>query len=98
MKKEELIVPPKALSDLYPLHDWVLVRKNYTRVTAGGIILAPRKEERPKDGTVLNIGKKVKELIPGDKIMFHYAAGTTFEYNGEKLSIIKECDIFGKLE
>jgi co-chaperonin GroES (HSP10) len=95
----------EELSTFKPLHDWVLVKKNFSAgaFTAGGIIKPGatmsrsgnlvNKEERPTYGWVLNIGDKVKDVKVGDYIHFPYAAGTTFDLDGETLSVIKEIDI-----
>jgi len=86
------------LTDLHPLHDWVLVQKDFVTTTKGGIIIGGNKEQRPTTGTVLRIGDEVTDVKVGDKIQFPYAAGTTLENGGEKLSIIKQCDINGVFE
>lgn len=87
------------LANFKPLHDWVLVRKHFTTTSPSGKLIVVRKaEERPTTGTVISIGPKVDMVKVGDTIHFHYAAGTTFELKGEKVSIIKQVDINGIIE
>ena len=86
--------------DFSPLKDWVLVKKDFIEgKTAGGIIIDNWKEERPTKGTILKVGPDVKYVKVGDKIVFHFGAGTTFEDTfEEKLSLINEKDIYGVIE
>lgn len=91
------IAKPFKLADLQPLHDWILVQKEFEQVTKSGIIKVT-KEERPTTGRVLRIGPEVTLVKVGDRIHFPYAAGTTMENGDEKLSIIKEKDLNGVFE
>lgn len=91
----------KIQSDNFtPLKDWVLVKKDFTEgKTKGGIIVVQKDEERPITGVILRVGPDAKSVKVGNKIVFHYAAGTTLEHTfEEKLSLINEKDIFGILE
>ena len=81
-----------------PLRQWIFVKKDFTEKTTSGIILPHIKEERPVTGKVISIGPEVTSIKQNDKIHFHYAAGTTFEYLGEKVSIIHENDVSGIYE
>ena len=83
------------LSNLKPLHDWILVKKDFKEMSAGGIMLTRAKDQHPTTGTVIRCGDEVTMVKAGDRIHFPYAAGTTMEHGGEKLSIIKEIDLNG---
>jgi co-chaperonin GroES (HSP10) len=87
----------KALIDLKPLHKWMIVRKDFREKSAGGVFIVRKTEERPITGLILSVGSEVQspELQPGVRILFKYAAGTTFEYEGEKLAKIHEADVDG---
>lgn len=85
------------LANFRPLHDWVLVRKHFENNT-GKIIRVNMQEERPTHGTVISCGPEATMVKPGDHVHFSYAAGTTFDYKGEKVSIIKQIDINGIIE
>lgn len=101
----------EQIAQLTPLHDWVLVKKHFKEglktksgiittsaaISKAGKIVDGSKEERPTLGWVLSVGGEVKDVTVGDYINFPMAAGTTFEYLGEKVSIIKEKDINGIL-
>jgi chaperonin GroES len=55
-------------------------------------------KERPAEGTVLRVGKKVDDVIVGDHVIFGKYAGTEFKLNGEVLLIMDEEDIKGTVE
>lgn len=84
----------KPLIDLKPLHKLMVVRKEFTD-KVGSLFVARKKEERPICGMILSVGNEVTtpELIPGQRIVFKYAAGTTFDYKGELLALIHENDV-----
>lgn len=82
-----------------PLNDLVLIKKEFNDgKTAGGIIISAAGEQRPQSGHVIAVGDKVEFVKPGDRVHFHWAAGTTFELNNEQVSLLKEKDIFGILD
>jgi chaperonin GroES len=55
-------------------------------------------KEKPAEGTVLVVGKKVVGVIPGEQVVFGKYAGTEFRLNGELLLIMDEDDIRGTVE
>lgn len=98
-EEQDLDLKLDPLANFKPLHDWVLVRKHFTSNSPSGkLILVRKAEERPTVGTIIAVGPEANMVKAGDTIHFHYAAGTTFEYKGEKVSIIKQVDINGIIE
>ena len=85
------------VAHLTPLHDWVLVRKNFNKgkFTKSGLMIKTVKEERPKEGWVISVGAEVTDVRAGDYVHFPMAAGSTFEYKNQTLSVIKQKDING---
>ena len=94
---------------LRPLRDEVLVRKDAVEEkTSGGILLTEqtKQKERPMTGIILAVGPGIREhgrLVPmilevGQKALFHKHCGSTIDHNGEKLSLIRQVDIFGVME
>lgn len=82
-----------------PLKDWILVRKSFGNQKSKSGLIKSIKEEKPIEGVVLELGSDCKYGVSkGDRILFHYGAGTTFEDFGEKLSIIKEPDVWAILD
>jgi chaperonin GroES len=84
---------------LKPLFDRIIVeRKSAEEKTLGGIILPDTAKEKPVEGTVLAIGKDVKDLAVGDKILFAKFGGTEVKLDGKIYLIMKEIDVLGVIE
>ena len=81
---------------LKPLFDRIIVeRKNAEEKTSGGIILPDTAKEKPVEGVVLAIGKDVKDLSVGDKILFTKFGGTEVKLEDKVYLIMKEVDVLG---
>lgn len=79
---------------LKPLADRVVVeRLEQEAKTASGIVLPETSKEKPEEGVVLEVGKDVKELKRGDKIVFGKYSGAEVKVGGRELLIIKEEDV-----
>jgi chaperonin GroES len=91
-----------------PLGDKVLVRRSEAEErTAGGIVLPETAKEKPKRGTVLNVGegrlletgqRKPLQVKKGDKVLFTSYAGTEVKVDGEEVIIMEESDILAILD
>ncbi len=95
------------MSNISPLRDRVVVRREDERETAGGIIIPDTASEKPIIGVVTSVGPgkildngSVQEpvLKKGDKVLFGKYAGTEIELKGEKLVVMREDDIMGIIE
>lgn len=78
-----------------PLGDRVLVRLDQPeeRVSAGGVVLPGQAEESTnKHAAVVAVGRDVKELAEGDRVVMSGYAGTTAE-GDEGARIIRESDV-----
>lgn len=60
------------------------------KVTKSGIILTPKVEEKPGCGTVVSIGKEVKEVKIGDTVHFNKHVGVELVLNEKKYLTIRE--------
>lgn len=93
-----------------PLYDRVVVRPaTVEEVSKGGIIIAKKEgeEERPREGTVLYIGKgkidingtqRPMEVKPGDTVLFGQYAGTEVSIDGEVVLMFREEEILAVIE
>jgi chaperonin GroES len=91
-----------------PLYDRVIVRaKSVEEVSKGGIILQPTNEERPREGTVLYVGKgkvdingnlRPLDVKPGDTVLFGKYAGTEISIDGEVILVFREEEILMVVE
>jgi len=95
------------MSNIRPLYDRILVKRDQSLAeTAGGIALPEKYRQKPKRGTVVAVGpgyqSKDGPLIPlvlkvGDRVIFTNYSGTEIEENGEKFTLMREQDISATL-
>ena len=91
-----------------PLGDKVLLKRlEADERTAGGIVLPDSAKEKPKRGTILNVGdgklldsgeRKPLQVKAGDQVLFTSYAGTEIKVQGEEMLIMDESDILAVLE
>jgi co-chaperonin GroES (HSP10) len=80
-----------------PLGNRIFLKKDEQPDRKGDIILLKQDGmyAPPYSGTILGVGSDVedKELIIGEKVLFHDLAGTEIKYNGETVFSLREKDI-----
>jgi chaperonin GroES len=82
---------------LKPLKDRIVAKKPAaTTTTASGILLGEAKE-KPTFATVESIGKEVKEIKPGDKILYREYSATEIKVENTDYLILKEEDVLATL-
>ncbi|MCQ2348709.1 MAG: co-chaperone GroES [Paludibacteraceae bacterium] len=86
-----------------PLADRVLVRPVAAETkTAAGIIIPDSAKEKPLKGEVIAVGQGTKDeqmvLKAGDTVLYGKYAGTEIELDNEKLLIMRQSDVLGKIE
>jgi chaperonin GroES len=81
-----------------PLGTTLLVRRKTVADESAIINTEAMEKEKPAEGTVIVIGKKVLDVSPGDRVIFGKYSGTEFKLNGEVLLIMNEEDIKGTIE
>ena len=93
--------------NIRPLGDRVLVEPiEEKEQTVGGIIIPDSAKEKPMQGKVLAVGKKLdtdgKEIAfdvkKGDTVLLPKYGGTEVKLDGKKLQLVKEEDLLGVLE
>lgn len=83
------------------LRDLLLIRKIEQKpVTSGGIFLPSIEEnDEPKFWEVIEVGKKVNDVVAGDKIVTHgHTMGQPHVHNGDRCMIIRWQNVFGVFE
>lgn len=65
--------------------------------TKSGFLLAEGAAEKPKTGSVINIGNEVKGFRPDDRIVYKAYAATEIKLDGEEYFLIAEEDVLGAI-
>ena len=93
--------------NIRPLGDRVLVEPiEEKEQTVGGIYIPDSAKEKPMQGKVLAVGKKLdkdgKEIAfdvkKGDTVLLPKYGGTEVKLDGKKLQLVREEDLLGVLE
>ena len=93
--------------NIRPLGDRVLVEPvEEKEQSVGGIIIPDSAKEKPMQGKVLAVGKKLdkdgKEIAfdvkKGDTVLLPKYGGTEIKFDGKKLQLVREEDLLGVLE
>ena len=81
-------------SPIKPLGDRVVaVREKAAEKTASGLYLPDNAKEKPVTAEVQAVGKDVKDVKVGDKILYKEYSTTEITVNGTEYLIVKEEDI-----
>ena len=85
-------------SPIKPLGDRVVaVREKAAEKTASGIYLPDNAKEKPLAATVEAVGKDVKDVKVGDKILYKEYSTTEVTINDAEYLIVKEEDILATI-
>ena len=93
--------------NIRPLGDRVLVEPiEEKEQTVGGIIIPDSAKEKPMQGKVIAVGKKLdkdgKEIAfdvkKGDTVLLPKYGGTEIKLDGKKLQLVREEDLLGVIE
>ncbi len=80
--------------NINPLADWVVAEGLKTEAkTASGLYLPDNAKEKSKVATVLAVGKDVKTLKKGEKILYKEYSTTEVKIDGTEYILVKEEDI-----
>lgn len=86
------------MSQIKPLADrLVAVREEAQTKTASGLYLPDAAKEKPVIAKVVAVGKEVKEVKVGDRIVYKEYAPTELKTNGEEYLILKEEDVLATI-
>ena len=78
-----------------PLADYVVVQQEAAESkTASGLYLPTQAQEKPKVAKVVAVGKAVKEVKIGDRVVFGGYSNTELKHDGQDYILIKEENIY----
>ena len=81
--------------NIKPLADYVVVQQEEAETkTASGIYLPTGAQEKPKVAKVLAVGKDVKEVKVGDRVVYGGYSNTEIKQDGQDYIVIKEENIY----
>ncbi len=79
---------------LQPLADRVVAKAVEAETkTSSGFYLTDSAKEKPQMGEVLAVGKEVKEVLVGDKIIYTKYGPNEIKVDGQDMLLLKEEDI-----
>ncbi len=83
---------------LQPLADFVVAEpEEAVTKTASGLYLPDKAAEKPKVAKVISVGKNVKEVKPGDRIVYKSYSTTELKLDSKEYILVKEEDILAKV-
>ncbi len=85
--------------NLQPLADWVVAeQEEAVTKTPSGLYLPDKAAEKPKIAKVIKIGKKVKEVKPGERIVYKSYSTTELKLDNTEYILVKEEDILATVK
>lgn len=86
-------------SNLNPMADWVVAEAEEAIArTTSGIYLPDQAAEKPKVAKVLKVGKNIKEVKPGDRIVYKSYSTTEVKVADKEYILVKEEDILATVK
>jgi chaperonin GroES len=84
---------------IQPLADYVVATQEEAETkTASGLYLPDKAAEKPKIAKVVAVGKKVKEVVVSDRILYKTYSTTEVKVGGDEYILVKEEDIIATLK
>ena len=84
---------------LQPLADWVIAeQEEAVTKTASGLYLPDKAAEKPMIAKVLKIGKNVKDVKTGDRIVYKSYSTTELKVDGKEYILVKEEDVLATVK
>ncbi len=84
---------------LQPLADWVVAEaEEAVTKTASGLYLPDKAAEKPKTAKVIRVGKNVKEIKAGDRIVYKSYSTTDVKIDDAEYVLVKEEDIIATVK
>ena len=85
--------------NLQPLADWVVAEQEEAATkTASGLYLPDKAAEKPKIAKVLKVGKNVKDVKAGDRIVYKSYSTTELKIDGTEYILVKEEDVLATVK
>ena len=90
---------PTTGSPIQPLADYVVSQtEEAPSKTASGLYLPEAAKEKPKTAKVVAVGKNVKEVKVGDRILYENYTETVVKIDGKDYLIVKEDKIIATVK
>jgi chaperonin GroES len=87
------------MAGLNPLADWVVAEQEEAATkTASGLYLPDKATEKPKIAKVVKVGKNVKEIKTGDRIVYKSYSTTEVKVDDKEYILVKEEDILATVK
>ena len=87
------------VTPLQPLADWVVAEQEEAATkTASGLYLPDKAAEKPKVAKVLKVGKDVKNVKAGDRIVYKSYSTTDIKIDNTEYVLVKEEDILATVK
>ncbi|HEX5448198.1 MAG TPA: co-chaperone GroES [Candidatus Saccharimonadales bacterium] len=87
------------MAGLNPLADWVVAeQEEAVTKTASGLYLPDKAAEKPKIAKVTKVGKNVKEIKTGDRIVYKSYSTTEVKVDDKEYILVKEEDILATVK
>lgn len=84
---------------LQPLGDYVVAKGEEAETkTASGLYLPEKAAEKPKTAKVLAVGKEVKQVKVGDRIVYKSYGTTEVKVGAEEYILVKEEDVLATVK
>lgn len=84
---------------IQPLADYIVAQQEEAESkTASGLYLPDKAQEKPKVAKVLAVGKEVKEVKVGDKVIYGGYSNTEVKHNGQSYLIVKEENVYATIK
>lgn len=97
---QKISLPLKGMmKNVKPLNDMVLIQ-HYSNQTINGIVIAEQKSDKFQQGMVvaINTNNNPQNLKVGNHVIFGGSPAATFVSNKKNYSLLKQHDIYAKLE
>ncbi|MGH7156881.1 MAG: GroES family chaperonin [Candidatus Saccharimonadales bacterium] len=87
------------MAGLNPLADWVVAeQEEAVTKTASGLYLPDKAAEKPKIAKVVRVGKNVKEIKAGDRIVYKSYSTTEVKVGDKEYILVKLEDILATVK
>lgn len=84
---------------LQPLADWIVAQQEEASTrTASGLYLPDKAAEKPKTAKVIKVGKSVKEIKAGDRIVYKSYSTTDIKLDNTEYILVKEEDVLATVK
>lgn len=84
---------------IQPLAEYVVAQEEKPETkTASGFYLPDKAAEKPKVAKVLAVGKDVKQIKTGDRIVYKSYSTTEVKMDGDEYILVKEEDVLATVK